>query len=109
MRFVRLVVCVLSSVSLIPATSSFAQSERSPNSNVFLRRVSPLSTGTISVGMQNYYFSTVVPSDSFTLQKQVYLGYTNCNCPSNGLLNICQNTGGGPVSYISNVSAASPD
>src|SRR5207302_2568485 len=108
MRFARMCVYLfLSALSLSAAVTS--ESAPDPHTNVFLRKT-VLTTGAIVVGMSNYYFASVVPSDSFTLQKQVFIGSTTCDCTTDPMtfLTTCPNfpTHGGTVTYVQNVSAA---
>ena len=104
-HLLALVGIFLSALSFLAASSAFAQSTGSPSQSLNTRlKPAPNTTGTVTVNMTGQFATT--PSDSFTLYKKIYTGTTNCNCPSPPF---CPETGGGAVTYVSNISPTTTD
>jgi len=82
---------VLVSLAIAALTCMAAVAQSSVNTR--LPRVQ--STGSVIVSITGQFATT--PTDSFTLQKQVFSGSTNCS------------SGGGAITYVPNVGASSND
>src|SRR5207302_162500 len=99
-----LFIFAVATLGIFVPVAAFAQSTGSTSQSLNTRlRPVPLTSGTVVIGMTGQF--ATAPSDSFVLQKRVFTGTTNCNCPMPPL---CTSPGGGPVSFVT-VSPSSTD